>query len=164
VPDMLISSLYAGRKARNRAPVEPAQGVTIEVNTWPPLCDVDGKPAESSVPGWQPSELSRREANLLLRGMRRYARIDKLHDVCADAGPTLADAPPEARYALWHGLEAACRDALAAVEVQGLDPKDAQVCLSGTAFGWHSHRYDQIRLVSGAPADMKCEGRNYVGV
>jgi hypothetical protein len=102
--------------------------VTIEISSWPPLCDATGAPAESSRPGWTPGEgLARREAFVFLRGMKRFARFDKLHDICADVGSALTDAPPEARFALWFGVEGACRDALAAVEAQGLDPKDAQV-------------------------------------
>lgn len=111
--------------------------VTIEVNTWPPLCNGDGEPAESSDVAWDGTDgLPRRDANAFVRGMRRYARIDKLDDICADAGGSLADTPEEARYALWYGVEGACRDALAAVEVQGLDPKDAQVCVPAMS----SHR------------------------
>lgn len=123
--------LLAGRKARSRPAVDASPAVTIEISSWPALCDDTGKAAESSSADWEGGEgLSRREANVFLRGMKRYARMDKLDDICNDVGATLIDAPPEARYGLWYGVEGACRDALAAVEAQGLDPKDAQVCVT----------------------------------
>lgn len=92
-------------------------------------CDSLGAPADLSDPSWAAPEagLSRRDASAFLRGMRRFARVDRLDKICSDAGPTIATAPAEARYALYYSVYTACTAALAAAESQGLEPKDAQV-------------------------------------
>jgi hypothetical protein len=77
----------------------------------------------------------RKEASAFLRGMRRFGRIEKVHEFCDCGGAVLAEAPPEARYALWYAVEASCNTALAAVEAQGLEPKDAQVCGAWATYG-----------------------------
>lgn len=121
----------AGRKSRNREPLEAANTVTIEVTAWPQPCDAAGTLAPLSDPAWTPPEggLPRRDAGLFLRALRRHARLDKLDAICADVGESLVSAPPEAQFALWYAVNAACNTALAAVEAQGLEPKDGQVCL-----------------------------------
>lgn len=110
-------------------PIGTSQTVTIEVTTWPLPCDIQGMAIEGPSDTWSPPTegLPRKEASTFLRGMRRYGRIDKVHEFCDGGGAVLADAPPTARYALWHAIESACNTALAAVEAQGLDPKDALV-------------------------------------
>jgi hypothetical protein len=119
----------AGRKARNRQPLQAGNIVTIEVAAWPSPCDPDGKLTAPSDPLWTPPEggLPRREAGAFLRAMRRLARLDKLDVICADTGGAAAAAPPEAQLALWYGVDNACNTALAAVQAQGLEPKDAMV-------------------------------------
>lgn len=123
----------AGRKIRSRLPLEQASTVTIDVSSWPAPCDTAGNPIDpaSLNPPWTPPEggLPKRDAGAFLRAMRRTARFDKLQEVCAEVGGTLAAAPIEAQASLWRGLEAACHTALMAVESQGLEPKDAQVRL-----------------------------------
>ena len=122
------SACGAGRKSRNRVPIDSTQQVTIEVAAWPPCCDAGGAPAEPSAP-WTPPEggLPRRDAGVLLRNVRRFAQLGKIDEICADVGPALAAAPAEARYALWHAIVGACDTALVAAEAQGLEAKDAQV-------------------------------------
>lgn len=62
--------------------MEAAPAVTIEITSWPALCDETGKAAESSSAGWEPGEgLTRREANMFLRGMKRCALFPIVHRV-----------------------------------------------------------------------------------
>jgi hypothetical protein len=109
--------------------LDTSQTVTMDITSWPQPCDSFGAPAELSDPSWAAPEagLSRRDASAFLRGMRRYARVDRLDEISADAGSSVASAPPEARYALYYSVYSASTAALAAAEAQGLEPKDAQV-------------------------------------
>ena len=122
----------AGRKRQPRQPIEANNTVTIEVTQWPDPCDINGSfvpLAECDAPWMPPADnaLPRKEAAAFLKAVKRHARIEKIGDICADVGGLAAAAPVQAQLALWYAVVGACDTALAAVEAQGLEPKDAMV-------------------------------------
>lgn len=80
-----------------------------EASAWPVMQDGQGSSEE-----W-PSSCSRRDANLFLRGVKRFGTIDRLPDIAAEIGPSfdnVSDAarwvfnPSCSKYALQTGIKA----------------------------------------------------------
>ncbi|KAK9828376.1 hypothetical protein WJX81_001254 [Elliptochloris bilobata] len=93
-------------------PGPPVAGALLRVDEWPPEVGPSGEPlpkreaAEGERP-W-PRTLSKRDAAVWVRAVRRYGLEARLPDVAREVGPALEGAPNSALRALWAGLLAAC--------------------------------------------------------
>ncbi|KAL0021888.1 hypothetical protein WJX77_011593 [Trebouxia sp. C0004] len=95
-----------GKGGADGEPGAAISGATLRMSSWPP----NDQEVEEDGQEW-PATCSRRDANLFLRGVKRFGTIDRLPDIAAEIGPSFDSIPDAARVALWNGLLRHCNQA-----------------------------------------------------
>jgi chromodomain-helicase-DNA-binding protein 1 len=89
----------------------PVEGALLRLDRWPPAVDEEGRPpadARPARPVGFPHTLSRRDAALFVRGVKRHGVASKLRAIAEETGGAVAGLSADALRALWHGLLRAC--------------------------------------------------------
>ena len=70
-------------------------------------CSIPAAQDEEGTSEEWPASCSRRDANLFLRGVKRFGTIDRLPDIAAEIGPSFESIPDAAR--LGHSVTTRCQ-------------------------------------------------------
>ncbi|KAK9824197.1 hypothetical protein WJX72_008454 [[Myrmecia] bisecta] len=114
-----LSALAA--RPSGRKPGPPVDGALLRIDEWP----AGEEGGEGGGRKAAPRRLSRRDAGMFVRAVKRFGLLARMPEIAKEVGPSMENASEPARTALWNALLTGCDSAVAAAASTGADASNA---------------------------------------